>query len=332
MSKKEKVAVVGGGAWGTALASLLAEGGRPVDLYAREPEVVAAINAYHENKPFLKGAILNSSVFAKPMDAFNECDSEHIIWTVPTQFSRQTARLYKDTLKGKNILNASKGIEIETGKLVIQALKEEVDAKFSLVSGPSFAKEVALKKPTTVSLSSEDQAIAKWWQKEISTDYFRVYTSTDVVGLEVGGALKNVIAVATGISDGLEFDHNARAALVTRGLAEITRFGIAYGAKRETFMGLAGLGDLVLTATVDNSRNRQVGMRLAEGYTIDEITSKLNTVAEGVFTAKAVYLAAQKKNIYMPICTEVYKIIYENKPALDSAWALMHRPLGSEDE
>ncbi len=328
---KEKIAVVGGGAWGSALASLMAEGGRSVEIYAREEDVVATINTYHENKLFLAGAILNTSVVAKPMDTLPQCDAKHIVWTVPTQFSRATARKYKDALKGRNILNASKGIEIETGKLVISTLEDEIDAEFSLISGPSFAKEVALKKPTAVSLGSQDMELAKWWQKEISSDYFRVYTSNDMIGLEVGGALKNVIAVATGLSDGLNMDHNARAVLVTRGLAEITRFGVAYGAKRETFMGLAGLGDLVLTATVDNSRNRQVGMRLAEGFTVEEITSKLNTVAEGVFTAKAVYLVSQKMNISMPICTEVYSIIYEGKKALASAWDLMHRPLKTED-
>jgi glycerol-3-phosphate dehydrogenase (NAD(P)+) len=327
---KEKIAVVGGGAWGTALASLAAEGGREVALYARESEVISSINSYHENKPFLAGAILNSTVFAKSMESFKNCAAKHIIWTVPTQFSRQTAREYKSVLEGKNILNASKGIEIDTGKLVVQALGEELNADFSIISGPSFAREVAVKKPTAVSLSSNNGDIAEWWQNELSTSYFRIYTSDDIVGLEVGGAIKNVIAVATGISDGLQFDHNARAGLVTRGLVEVTRFGIAYGAKRETFMGLAGLGDLVLTSTVDNSRNRQVGMRLAEGYSIDEITSKTNTIAEGVFTAKAVYLVAQEKNLNMPICTEVYKIIYEGKKALDSAWDLMHRPLSSE--
>jgi glycerol-3-phosphate dehydrogenase (NAD(P)+) len=327
---KEKIAVIGGGAWGTALASLAAEGGRRVEIYVREEEVVSAINAYHENKVFLAGAILNSSVFAKPMESLKECDAKHIIWTVPTQFSRSVAKEYKDALAGRNILNASKGIEIESGKLLVQALSEEIDADFSMISGPSFAKEVATKKPTSVSLSSEDEQLAKWWQNELAADYFRIYTSDDIIGLEVGGALKNVIAVATGISDGLNFDHNARAALVTRGLAEITRFGVAYGAKRETFMGLAGLGDLVLTATVDNSRNRQVGMRLAEGFTIDEITSKLKTVSEGVYTSKAVYLVAPRLNIYMPICTEVYKIIFEKKKALDAAWDLMHRPLTRE--
>ena len=328
---KEKIAVIGGGAWGTALASLIAEGGRPVEIYAREGNVVDDINKNHENNAFLRGARLNPTVSAKPMDALSGCDAKHIVWTVPTQFSRATARQYKDTLKGRNILNSSKGIEIETGQLVISTLEQEIDAEFSILSGPSFAGEVARKLPSAVSVGSRKIELAKWWQREISTDYFRIYSSDDIIGLEVGGALKNVIAVATGISDGMSMDNNARAVLVTRGLAEIIRFGVSYGAKRDTFVGLAGLGDLVLTATVDSSRNRQAGLRIAEGFTLEEISSKLKTVAEGVYTAKAVYQVSQKKNIYMPICTEVYRIIYEGKNISQAAQDLMRRPLKMEE-
>jgi glycerol-3-phosphate dehydrogenase (NAD(P)+) len=173
--------------------------------------------------------------------------------------------------------------------------------------------------------------LAEWWQKELSCKYMRIYTSSDVIGLEVGGALKNVMAVGTGISDGMNFDNNSRAALITRGLAEIADFGVARGAKRETFYGLSGLGDLVLTAIGDKSRNRKVGMLLAEGFKIDEITEKFNTVSEGVYTAKAVYLASQRMGLPMPICTEVYKLIYEGKSAHDCARDLMSRPLKSEE-
>jgi glycerol-3-phosphate dehydrogenase (NAD(P)+) len=280
---------------------------------------------------FLKGVKLNHSVIAKSMDELNNCDAKHIIWTVPTQFSRVVARQYKDFFKGKNILNCSKGIEIATGKLAGQAIREEVEANVSMLSGPSFANELANKKLTAVSLASYSMEMAEWWQKELSCQYFRVYTSNDMVGLEVGGALKNVMAVAVGISDGMNFDNNARAGLLTRGLAEIADFGMAMGAKRDTFYGLSGLGDLVLTAIGDKSRNRKVGMLLAEGFNIDEITTKFNTVSEGVSTSKAVYIAAQKLNVEMPICTEVYKIIYEGKKVMDSARTLMGRPLRSED-
>ena len=329
----EKIAVIGGGAWGTALAALAARNGFEVDIYMRETDVATDINTKHENTVFLPDVELPSKVRAVDMEKLAETTIPNMIWAVPTQFSRGMARIYKQALTGKNILNASKGIEIETGKLVIQALQEEVDATYSLISGPSFAKEVALGQPTAVSLGSEKEDVAKWWQKTLSGDTFRIYTSKDMIGLEVGGALKNVIAVATGIADGMKYDHNTRAGLITRGLAEITRFGVkAYGAKRETFMGLAGLGDLVLTATGDSSRNRQMGKRIAEGFTVDEVSKALKTVSEGVTTAKAVYIVAKEKNIDMPICTEVYRIIYEGKNPKDSAVDLMHRPLGSEDD
>jgi glycerol-3-phosphate dehydrogenase (NAD(P)+) len=328
----EKIAVIGGGAWGTALASLAAESGRPVELYAREKGVIDSINDSNENSLFLKDMKLNPTVTARYMDDLSSCDAQYIIWTVPTQFSRSVARQYSALLKGRYILNASKGIEIDTGKLVVQTLAEEIDAKFAILSGPSFAKEVALKKLTAVSLSSNDPEVAKWWQRELSCDYFRVYTASDMVGLEVGGAVKNVIAIATGLSDGIGMDDNARAGIITRGLAEIARLGISYGAQRETFYGLAGLGDLVLTTTGDKSRNRQVGKLLAEGLTVEDIQKKYNSVAEGVFTAKAVYLEAQRHNISMPICTEVYRIIYEGKNPIESANDLMRRPLRPEED
>lgn len=329
---KEKIAVIGGGAWGTALADLAAQGGRQVEIYLREEDVVHAINAKHENTVFLPGYSLSKDLKAFQMDDFNKCDAKNVIWSVPTQFSRLTARQYKSSLEGRNILNASKGIEIDTGMLVLELMKEEVNADFSIISGPSFAKEVAAKQATAVSLGAKSKELAGWWQKELSTDYFRIYTSSDVISLEVGGAIKNVIAVATGISDGLKFEHNARAALITRGLAESARFGVAYGGKRETFMGLSGLGDLVLTATGDTSRNRQMGLKIAQGLTVEQASKELKTVSEGVATAKAVYLVSRKRNIEMPICTEVYKIIYEGKDPRRSAVDLMRRPLVNEDE
>jgi glycerol-3-phosphate dehydrogenase (NAD(P)+) len=329
---KETIAVIGGGAWGTALATLVASNGYPVNMYMREADVVEAINTQHINTAFLPGVKLHENLRAVPMDELNSCSSHRIIWVVPTQFTRGMAQQYKSVLTGKCILNASKGIEISTGKLVVQALQEEVDASFSMVSGPSFAKEVAEGKPTAVSLASRKEDNAKIWQNVLSNPNFRVYSCTDMTGLEVGGALKNVIAVATGISDGLKFEHNARAALIARGLAEMTRIGVqVYGARRETFMGLSGLGDLVLTATGDASRNRTMGKRIAEGGMVGDISKSLNTVSEGVTTAKAAHLVAEAKGIEMPICTEVYRIIYEGKDPRQSGKDLMSRPLRSED-
>lgn len=328
---KDKIAVIGGGAWGTALANLASEGNRPVEIYLREDEAINAINSTNENKLFLKGVKLNPSLKARHMDEFESCEAQNIIWTVPTQFSRMTAKKLKDSLNGKNILNASKGIEIETGKLVVDTLKDEVDAKFSIISGPSFAIEVAQKLPTAVSLGSYDIEDAKWWQKELSTDYFRAYTATDVIGLEIGGSLKNVVAIAAGISDGIGFKFNTRAALITRGLAEIIRLGMAYGAKKETFLGLSGIGDLVLTTTADNSRNRQMGLALAKGETYEQVASRVNTVAEGVPTAKAAYIASQKLGIEMPITTEIYKVIFEGKNAKQSVKDLLQRPANKQE-
>ena len=308
-----KVAVIGGGSFGTALATLAASDGREVVMYVREEEIIKAINEAHVNPVFLPDLLLPKNVSAKPMSDIENCDAEYIIWSVPSQFTRSMAKTYAKSLTGKNILLATKGVEISSGQLMLSVISSEVTAKYSVLSGPSFAKELARKKPTSVSIASYSASLAKWWQETLSCDYFRVYTTDDMIGLEVGGAVKN-----------------ARAALITRGLAEITRFGLAYGAKRETFVGLSGLGDLVLTCTGEQSRNYSVGKLLAQGKDIDEITHSIKMAAEGVPTAKAVYLAAQERGVQMPICTEVYKIIYERKNSKDSVRDLMTRPLTME--
>jgi glycerol-3-phosphate dehydrogenase (NAD(P)+) len=327
---QDKIAVVGAGSWGTALATLLGSGGFDVTLYALEKEIVNSVNENHENCLFLQGLKLSGNVRAEGFDRLADIDAGRVVWAVPTQFSRKTAEMNKEAFKGKHILIATKGIEIATGKLVISMLEEAVEANYSIVSGPSFAKEVAAHKPTAVSVASEDEASAKWWQEALSTPYFRCYYTDDIIGAEIGGAIKNVIAVAAGICDGLGFGHNARAAIITRGLAEITRLGVAMGAKPETFMGLSGMGDLVLTCTGDLSRNRQVGLKLAEGHSIEDITGKMNMVAEGVYTAKAAYGYAKEAGIEMPITEEVYKVIYEKKNPRNSVMALMERPLKKE--
>ena len=310
-----KVAVIGGGSFGTALATLAAQDGREVVMYVREEEIIEAINKAHVNPVFLPDLLLPKNL---------------ITLQGMSQFTRTMAKTYAKSLTGKNILLATKGVEIATGQLILTVISSEVTAKYSVLSGPSFAKELSQKKPTSVSIASYSASLAKWWQETLSCDYFRVYTSDDMIGLEVGGAVKNVIAIATGLSDGMALDNNARAALITRGLAEITRFGLAYGAKRETFVGLSGLGDLVLTCTGEQSRNYSVGKLLAQGKDIEEITHSMKMVAEGVPTAKAVYLAAHERGVEMPICTEVYKIIYERKNPHDSVKDLMTRPLTVE--
>ncbi len=327
---QEKIAVIGGGSWGTALGKLVAENGYQVCLYAKENEVVESINNQNENAVFMPGIKLHKNMRSKNLEEISEEHINTAIWAVPTQFSRAVAGVARGSLKNASILIATKGIEIETCELIFDILKNELESRLSILSGPSFAKEVANKKPTAVSIASKIESERKKWQKIVATDYFRAYTTNDVVGVEVGGAIKNIVAIATGISDGLGFGLNARAGLITRGLAEITRLGVALGANKETFMGLSGMGDLVLTSTGELSRNRNVGIKLAKGLSLNEILDSMKMVAEGVFTAKAAYNLAHKMNVEMPITTEVYKILYENKSANDSVMDLMRRDLKDE--
>lgn len=326
---QEKIAVIGGGSWGTALANLLAENGHDVTIFVREQEIVESINKRNVNIVFFPDIKLSKMLKARHFSEIDE-SIDNIVWVVPTQFTRSSIKEFYNFIKGKNIIIATKGIEVGTGQLVVDIFKENLDARFSILSGPSFAREVILKKPTAVSVASifDDDAI--FWQRILSNKYFRVYRTRDLKGLELGGALKNVIAIAVGISDGLSFGNNARAGLITRGLAEITRMGLKMGATLETFMGLSGMGDLVLTCTGDLSRNRQVGLEIASGKSITEIQSHMKMVAEGVFTAKAAYELAMEMNIDMPIVAEVYKIIYEGKDPKESVIDLMNRPLKEE--
>jgi len=327
---QEKMAVIGAGSWGTALAELVAGNGLKVVMYAFEQELVDSINEKNENIIFLPGQKLSKNISAKHFEELKSIDIEHIIWVIPTQFSRRVAMEYKDALAGKKILIATKGIEIESGDLIVHVLRGCFDAEFSILSGPSFAKEVAEKKPTAVSIASPTETDAQWWQKMLSTDYFRCYYIDDVTGVEVGGAIKNVMAIATGIADGLGFGYNARAGLITRGLAEIARLGVALGGKYETFMGLSGMGDLVLTCTGDLSRNRQVGLKIAEGMTLEEITGSMKMVAEGVYTTMAAKKLSEKLGVDTPIIDEVFAILYLGKKPFDSVVSLMGRPLKSE--
>lgn len=324
------MAVIGAGSWGTALAELAASNGFAVDIYVFEQELIKDINTKNENTLFMPGVKLSENIRAKNFAELASADTDRFIWVVPTQFSRRVASEYKDALSGKNILIATKGIEIDSGDLIVHVLKSCFEADFSILSGPSFAKEVAAKKPTAVSIACADGESARWWQEKLSTDYFRAYYTDDVAGVEVGGAIKNVMAIATGISDGLGFGYNARAGLITRGLAEIARMGLMLGGKPETFMGLSGMGDLVLTCTGDLSRNRTVGLKIAEGLSLDEITGSMKMVAEGVYTTKAAKMLAEKLGAETPIINEVYEILYNGKKPYDSVASLMGRPLKSE--
>jgi len=326
---QEKMAVIGAGSWGTALAELAASGGFKVEIYAFEKDLVADINDKHINTMFMPDMKLSDNISAKTFDELDKLDTDRVIWVVPTQFSRSVATDYAECFAGKKILIATKGIEIDTGSLIVHVLKSCFDAEFSILSGPSFAKEVADKKPTAVSIASADADCAKWWQEALSAEYFRAYYCDDVAGVEVGGAIKNVMAIATGISDGLGYGYNARAGLITRGLAEIARLGLALGGKPETFMGLSGMGDLVLTCTGDLSRNRTVGLKIAEGMTLEEIVGSMKMVAEGVYT-KAAKILTEKLGVEAPIINEVFEILYLGKNPKESVLSLMGRPLKSE--
>lgn len=327
-----RVAVIGGGSWGTTLARLLALKGLEVSLWAREKEVVSAIHKKRENTVFLPGIRLPESLKAtQEMEEALE-GKEIILMVVPSQHYREVLTRMRPSLNGSQILvTATKGIENETLMIMSQVTEDVVPGlftdTFSCLAGPSFAKEVCQGFPTAVTIASKDQGLGKTLQTLFSTDYFRAYVSDDIVGAQLAGALKNVIAIAAGASDGLGFGHNARAALITRGLAEIRRLGVAMGAHPMTFAGLAGVGDLVLTCTGDLSRNRTVGLQVGKGMNIQEITSHMKMVAEGVKTTKSAYQLSKKMGVEMPITEQVYQILYEGKQPREAVRELMKRTL-----
>ena len=329
------VAVIGAGNWGTALAKLLAEKNFSVTVWAHEPKVVEGIRGRHENPSYLQGIALPENLQATSDLAEAVAGRELVLFVAPSHFMREVMRQAAPRLApGALVISAAKGIENETlltmSGVMAAVFPPEVAGRVVVVSGPSFAREVALKMPTAVSAASRDQKAAEAVQLALATDYLRVYTTNDVIGVELGGAVKNVIAIAAGISDGMGFGTNTRAALITRGLAEIGRLGVKMGANLMTFAGLAGLGDLVLTCTGDLSRNRQVGLALGRGKKLKEVLAEMTMVAEGVKNAEAVYKLSQKMQVEMPITEQVYLMLYADKsPALALA-TLMGRKLRSE--
>lgn len=326
--------VVGAGAWGTALADLLARGGYEVRLWAREPDVVESVNGTHENTRFLPGHVLDRALEAYGDLSDVVADSSVVLFAPPSFALRQVAResaasLTPDAL----VIVATKGIESETLALMNEAIEQETESKRVVaLSGPSFAVEVATRLPTAVVVAARDMSDAVAAQRLFAGQTFRTYTHDDVTGVELGGALKNVMAVATGIADGLRLGNNARAALITRGLAEMTRLGVARGAKASTFAGLAGLGDLVLTCTGALSRNRSLGVEIGEGRTLDEALAGRETVAEGVITTRSARALAASLGISMPIVESVYSVLFEGVPPRDAIAALMARELRAEED
>ncbi|MEE9614933.1 MAG: NAD(P)H-dependent glycerol-3-phosphate dehydrogenase [Thermodesulfobacteriota bacterium] len=330
---KERVAVLGAGSWGTTLANLLAGKGFDVSLWVREPEICSAIKERAENAVFLPGVKLSPNLRPTTSLAAALRGASIVLCVVPSHgirdvFKEASAHIPEDAI----LASASKGIEESTGLTASAILKETVKGEREIVvlSGPTFAKEVSEGKPACVCAASGSADASAAVQRAFSTEVFRVYTNTDAVGVELGGALKNVIALAAGISDGLDLGNNARASLITRGLVEMGRLGVRMGARPETFYGLSGLGDLVLTCTGELSRNRTVGVKIGRGRSLEEVVDEMKMVAEGVKTSRAVKELARVHDVEMPITEAVIKVLYGGVSPMDAVMALMTRELKEE--
>lgn len=332
----ESVGVLGAGSFGTALAKLLAEGGHRVRLWARDPVVVATINEEHRHPRRLTDVRLPPGLVATTDLGEAMHEASLIVSGIPTVAVREVWTRAKDQLGTDTlIMSATKGIENDTLMLISDVMRdvlpEDAHRRLAFLSGPSFALELCRRLPTAVTVAADDESVAEQVQRVISTDYFRAYTTTDVVGVELGGALKNVIAIAAGVADGLGFGLNTRAALITRGLAEISRLAVKMGARPLTLSGLAGMGDLVLTCTGSLSRNRTVGFQLGQGKKLSAILEELGEVAEGVNTARAVKDLCRREEVEMPISEGVYALLFEDVDLREAVYALMGRRLKSED-
>jgi glycerol-3-phosphate dehydrogenase (NAD(P)+) len=330
-----RIAIVGAGNWGTALGIIAGRAGHQVRLWSRNAEVVEAINGRHVNSVYLAQHKIPTGVEATQEldEALRE--AELVLLAAPSHVTRELlVRMLSGLQPLMIFVSATKGIEIETGKRISEVVRDVVgqlfEPRFVCLSGPSFAQEVAAGHPTAVVAASCELEDARLVQEALSFQNLRVYTNTDVVGVEIGGSVKNVMAVAAGMVAGLGLGTNSVAALITRGLAEITRFALAQGARLETLMGLAGMGDLVLTCTGGLSRNRYVGQELGKGRQLEEIVSGMHEVAEGVKTTLAVHRLARKLNVEMPITSEVHAVLYQGKQVRDAAGELMLRPLRGE--
>ncbi len=330
-----KIGVIGAGSWGTALANMLAGKGYPVTLWAYEKDLVERMKIARENDLFLPGFILSSNLdFTTDLSAAVS-GKEMVLLVSPSQVMRLVVQQALGNFNPESlIVSAAKGIENGTLLTMSQVLREllppSCHQRLAVISGPSFAKEVAAGIPTAVVAAAPQQDIAEQVQNIFTNAAFRVYTNNDILGVELCGALKNVMALAAGVSDGLGFGLNTRAALITRGLAEISRLGLVLGAQAATFSGLAGMGDLVLTCTGDLSRNRSVGIALGQGKTLDEILNGMNMVAEGVKTTLSAYQLAEKIGIEVPITEQMYKILYQQKDPRQAVTDLLARDLKAE--
>ncbi|WP_412520726.1 NAD(P)H-dependent glycerol-3-phosphate dehydrogenase [Staphylococcus simulans] len=330
-----KVAVFGMGSFGTALANVLAQNGHEVLMWGKNKQSIEEINTYHTNSRYLNEAKLEEAIHATSdlEEAVNFSDTYLI--ALPTKAIREVVKQIDEKLTSKKVfIHVAKGIENSTFERVSEMIEDSIapehNGGIAVLSGPSHAEEVVIQQPTTVAASSKDPEISKLTQDLFMNEYLRVYTNNDLVGVELGGALKNIIAVASGIVAGMGFGDNAKAALMTRGLAEISRLGEALGADPMTFLGLGGIGDLIVTCTSTHSRNYTLGYKIGQGKTVEEALSEMNMVAEGFYTTESVYHLAKEKHIDMPITSALYGVLFENVPLEKSLKLLMDRDKKSE--
>lgn len=326
----EKVAVIGAGSWGSALAMVLADNGHEVRLWGNRIEQIEEINTKHTNTRYLPEVVLPSSIIGYHSLAQALDGVENILLVVPTKAIREVLRKMKGLLSYPvTMIHASKGIEPDTLKRISEMIEEEIPADLLrdvvVLSGPSHAEEVALRYPTTITAASKNMKAAEMVQDLFMNQYFRVYTNPDIIGVELGGALKNIIALAAGMTDGMGFGDNAKAALMTRGLTEIARLGRKMGANPLTFAGLAGMGDLIVTCTSVHSRNWRAGNMLGKGHSLDDVLDSMGMVVEGVRTTKAAHQLAKTMNVEMPITSELNDVLFHNKDVKEAVHSLMGR-------
>ncbi len=329
----QRFAVLGAGSWGTALAMLLADNGHSVTLWTHRPEQADILNRDRANQRYLHGL-----GFPKGLSASGDLETtldgaDIILLVVPSHAFRETLTRIKPLLRDDHkVCWATKGLEPGSQKLLHQQAEEELgsDIPMAVISGPTFAREVAQRLPGAVTVASRNSDYALELARALHNDHFRAYTGEDIIGVEVGGACKNVLAIAAGTADGLGFGANARAALIARGVAEIMRLGVALDAQHDTFMGLTGLGDLVLTCTDNQSRNRRLGLALGQGRSKDEVVEEIGQVVEGINTCKEVFALAQRHNVDMPITEQVYRVIHEGHTPTEALHALMERAIRPE--
>ena len=330
-----KITVFGTGSFGTALANVLAENGHSVLMWGKNENTVDEINQSHQNKRYLKDVTLNETIKATSQLEQAVNFSDIFLIALPTKAIRNVVtEIDQQNKTKKTFIHVAKGIENETFKRVSEMIEDSVSKNHKngvgVLSGPSHAEEVVIKQPTTVAASSKDEHISKLIQDLFMNDYLRVYTNNDLIGVELGGALKNNIAVASGIVAGMGYGDNAKAALMTRGLAEISRLGEKLGADPMTFLGLGGIGDLIVTCTSTHSRNYTLGYKLGKGKTTEEALNEMNMVVEGIYTTNSVYHLAKSQNVDMPITNALYKVLFEDKPVKDSVKDLMGRDKKAE--